>query len=141
MDEREIKVLINSIERLLGNPLEADAREVEELFTEFGDGKAPAETVLDLASRAAQKYRLSGESVPIHVAEAVSSARRAIVGGSSEELNVEGIVEAALNPILGPVREVSYAFRNRKGRTQRDADLLERLSGEVKKDWSEDKGK
>ena len=141
MDENQIKALIRSIEKLMGNPIDADVREVEELFAEFGDGKAPAQSVFDLASRAAQKYRLSGEAVPIHVTEALNGARRALSGGVSEVGNIDTVIDAVLKPIVGPVQEVSYAFRNRKSRTERDAALLEKLSGEVKKDWSEDKEK
>jgi hypothetical protein len=141
MNEKQIKALIKSIERIVGNPIEADAREVDALFAEFGDGKARSQSVFDLVSRAAQKYRLEGKAVPIHVTEALNSARRGVSGESLETADTDSVIDSVLNPILGPVQEVSYAFRNRKERTPKDTDLLEKLSGDVKRDWSEDKEK
>jgi hypothetical protein len=141
MNEKQIKALIKSIEQIMGNPIEADAREIDALFAEFGDGKAPAQSVFDLASQAAQKYRLEGKTVPIHVTEALNAARRAVSGESLEVANADSVIDSLFNPILGPVQEVSYAFRNRKECTPKDADLLEKLSGDVKRDWSEDKEK
>jgi len=141
MDEKQIKALIKSIEQIMGNPIEADAREIDALFAEFGNGKAPAQSVFDLASQAAQKYRLEGKTVPIHVTEALNSARKAVSGESLENADTDSVIESALNPILGPVQEVSYAFRNLKERTPKDTELLEKLSGDVKRDWSEDKEK
>jgi hypothetical protein len=137
MDEKEIKVLISCVECMLGNPLDADPAEIDALFTEFGDGRNPAQTVFDLASKAAQKYRLAGQTVPVHVAEALDFTKRALSGTSLE--SADTLIDALLNPILGPVQEVSYAFRNRKESTQKDEELLEKLSGELKKDWSKDK--
>ena len=141
MDEKESKALVRSIERIMGNPIEADDREIDALFAEFGDGKNPAQSVFDLASRAAQKYRLEGKTVPTHVAEALHFAKQLLSGESPDAVSPAQVIDNALNPILGPVREVSCAFRNRKERTAKDLDLLEKLSTEVKKDWSTDKEK
>ena len=141
MDEKEIKALIRSIERIMGNPIEADAGEVDALFAEFGDGRTPAQSVFGLASRAAQKYRLEGKTIPIHVAEALNSTRRALSGESLDPVNTDSVIDAVLKPIVGPVQWVSYAFRNRKERTEKDTNLLEELSSEVKRDWSEDEEK
>jgi hypothetical protein len=141
MDEKEIKALIKAIDQLLGDPLQADARELEILFAEFGEGRNPAQSVFDLAARAAQQYRLEGGAVPTHVAEALESMKKALHGESMDAVNTTDVINEALNPIYGAVREVSYAFRNRKERTEKDTELLEELSSEVKRDWSEDKGK
>ena len=135
MDEKEARALVKAINQLLGEPLQADTRELDALFAEFGEGRNAAQSVFDLASKAAQKYRLEGRSVPAHLAEALDATKRAIL----ESADAVDVIDDALNPMLGPVEEVSYAFRNRKERTERDTNLLERLSGEVKKDWSEDK--
>jgi len=141
MDEKEIKALVKAIDQLLGDPLRADARELETLFAEFGEGRNPAQSIFDLAARAAQQYRLEGSAVPAHVAEALKSVKKSLLGESMGALNTVDVINEALNPIYGPVREVSYAFRNRRERTQKDTDLLEKLSGEVKRDWTEDKEK
>jgi hypothetical protein len=138
MEEKEIKALIKAIDQLLGDPLTADAAEVDALFAEFGEGRNAAQLVADLAAKAAQQHRLNGVAVPSHVAEALKAAKRSLRGESASEIDAAGVIEGVLSPILGPVQQVSYAFRNRKERTARDADLLERLSGEVKKDWSKD---
>ncbi len=137
MDEKRIRSLVSNIERILGNPIEADAREIDVLFAEFAEGKDANQIVFDLASKAAQKYRLEGGQVPTHVVEALNSTQKALQGeGAGTPVS---IVDALLNPILGPVEQVSYAFRNRKEQTARDADLLEELSKDVKKDWSKDR--
>jgi hypothetical protein len=141
MNENEIKALIKAIDRLLGDPLTADATELDSLFAEFGEGRNPAQLVADLAAKAAQRHRLNGTAVPSHVAEALKAAKRSLRGESTDEQDTVDVIERVLNPLLGPVQEVSYAFRNRKERTAKDTDLLERLSGEVKRDWSKDKQK
>jgi hypothetical protein len=141
MDENEIKALIKAIDRLLGDPLRADARELETLFAEFGKGRKPAQSVFDLAAMVAQEDRLENRELPAHVAEALKFAKKSLLGESEDTLKTVDVINEALNPIFGPVREVSYAFRNRKARTERDANLLEELSSEVKRDWSEDKEK
>ena len=94
MNEKQIKALIKSIEQIMGNPIEADAREIDALFAEFGDGKAPAQSVFDLASQAAQKYRLEGKTVPIHVTEALNAARRAVSGESLEVANADSVINS-----------------------------------------------
>lgn len=139
MDENEVKALIKAIDRLLGDPLRADAHELEALFAEFGEGGNPAQSIFDLAAGVAQEYRLASAAVPAHVAEALKSVKKSLAGEKLEELDPVDVVNQVLNPIYGPVREVSYAFRNLKQRTPKDAELLERLSAEVKKDWSEGK--
>lgn len=141
MKEKQIKALLSTIEQILGNPIEADPGEVDALFAEFGDGKAPAQSVFDLASSAAQKYRLEGKVVPPHVAEALRSVKKSLYAHSADSVEAESVIDEALHPIFGPVSEVSLAFRNRKERTEHDANLLEGLSNEVKRDWSEDKSK
>jgi hypothetical protein len=139
MEEKRIRALIKAMERLMGDPLRADTREVEALFAEFGEGKNPAESMHELASEVAQKYRLEGTVVPTHVAEALNFTKRALSGEATMEMKPESIIDAVLNPILGPVQQVSFAFRNRKECTAKDRELLEKLSGEVKKDWSGEK--
>jgi hypothetical protein len=139
MEENRIRALIKAIERLMGNPLEGDAREVEALFAEFGEGQNPAQSVFELASKVAREYRLEGAAVPTHVTEALNFTKRALSGEATVEMKPESIIDAVLNPILGPVQQVSFAFRNRKENTAKDRELLERLSDEVKKDWSGEK--
>jgi hypothetical protein len=141
MDEKQIKTLLKAIDRLLGDPLAADASEVDALFAEFGEERNPAQIVANLAAKAAQQHRLSGAVVPVHLAEALKAARRSLGRENADEIDAVGVIDKVLNPILGPVEQVSYAFRNRKERTAKDSDLLERLSGEVKRDWSKDKQK
>src|SRR5882762_7855876 len=135
MEEKEIRAFINAIDRLLGDPLRADANEVEALFADLGEGKDPTQMVADLASRVAKEYRLRGETVPAHIAAALHASRKAAPGDSAETATPASIIDSVLNPISGPIREVSYAFRNRKEKTVKDGDLLEKLSEEVKKDW------
>lgn len=141
MEEKEIKALIRAIDQLLGDPLRADAREIESLFAEFGEGRNPVQSVFDLAARAAQQYRLAGAAVPAHVAEALKSLKKSLHGETMDALSAVDVISEVLSPISGPVQEVSCSFRNRRERTQKDTDLLEKLSDEVKRDWSEDKEK
>src|SRR5258708_7897303 len=133
MNENKIKALIKAIDRLLGDPLQADAREIESLFAEFGEGRNPAQSLYDLATKAAQQYRLSDAAVPAHVADALKSVKKLLHGEDLDALSAGDVVNKVLNPILGPVREVSYAFRNRRERTSKDSALLEKLSDEVKR--------
>ena len=51
MNENKIKALIKAIDRLLGDPLQADAREIESLFAEFGEGRNPAQSPHSIAGR------------------------------------------------------------------------------------------
>ena len=45
MDEKEIKALIKAIDQLFGDPLTADAAELDALFAEFGEGRNAAQIV------------------------------------------------------------------------------------------------
>jgi hypothetical protein len=141
MDEKQLKAFVKAVDQLMGNPLEANPKEVEALYAEFCSGQDPAQSVYDLAAEAARNYRLQGAPVPAHVAEALNFTKRRITGGDLETSNPSSIVEAALNPIVGPVQQVSQSFRNRTRETPNDRKLLEKLSDEVKEDWSEDKEK
>src|SRR5260370_39595178 len=138
MEEKEIRAVINAIDRLLGDPVRAAANEVAALFAAFGEGRDPTKSVFDLASLVAKEYRLRGETVPAHVAAALQAFKKKVPAGEvASAATPATIIDAVLNPISGPVQEVSYAFRNRKERTDKDGDLLERRSDELKKDWSE----
>lgn len=138
MNEKEIKALIKAIERLFGNPIHAEDQEVDVIYADFAPEMDAAKCVFDLASKAAQKYRSQGASVPAHVLEALNSTRRKLLGEDIDGADLRSIINAILNPIQGPVREVSHAYRNRKECTKRDRELLEQLERELKKDWSED---
>ena len=138
MDEKQIKHLLETIERLLGNPLEADDSEIEALLAEFGEDQNPAQVVFDLAASAARTYRLNGASVPPHVLEAIRSTKALLFGEDIDTANADTIIDTALSPYLGPTTSVSCAFHNRKKHTEKDRELLDRLANEVRKDWRED---
>jgi hypothetical protein len=139
VNEKEIKALVESIERVLGNPLEADSAEIDALFSEFGDDKNPAKTVFDLAAKAAQNYRLRDQAVPVHVVEALNFTKGVLSGNNPE--SAAKVIDALMNPFFGPVQQISYAFRNRTENTKHDEELLEKLSRELQKDRSEDNEK
>jgi hypothetical protein len=141
MQEKQLKAFIRAIEQLMGNPLEADAQEVDALYAEFSSGQDPAQSLYDLAAEAARKYRLQGLPVPAHIVEALKFTKRGITGCGLETLDPTSIIEMALNPIVGAVQHVSGAFRNRTRETANDRRLLEQLSDEVKRDWSEESEK
>jgi hypothetical protein len=133
-----MKALIKAVEQLMGNPLEADATEVDTLYAEFCSGQDPNQSIFDLAAEAAKGYRLKGVPVPVHVVEALNFTKRRTAGVDMETSDPNAIIEVALKPIVGPVQQVSAAFRNRTKQTDNDRQLLERLSDDVKKDWSEE---
>ena len=139
MEEKQIRALTKAIERLIGNPLEAGTQEVEELFAEIGGGMDPSERLHGLVSAVARECRLEGASLPSHVAEALKFTRRALSLEASTEIAQRSVVDALLNPIVGPVQQVSFAFRNRRGSSAKDRALLEGLSNELKRDWSGEK--
>jgi hypothetical protein len=139
MDEKQIRAFIKAIERIIGNPIEADPEEFQSLFGDSVGEIESAKLVYDIASRAAQKHRLAGTQVPDHVAQALKSMK-AVLGESGDE-GASAIVESALRPFAGPVEEVRCNFRNMKIRTQSDRALLEKLAEEVKKDWTKDKNR
>jgi hypothetical protein len=139
MDEKQIKAFIKAVEQLFGNPLEATQQEIEALDGQFHAETESAEVVLNLAARAAQKYRLAGIEVPAHVAEALKATKRVITGDTNESSGAGEIIDAALKPFPGPVTEVRCNFHNQKVRTRKDRLLLEELANEVKKDWARGK--
>ena len=54
-------------EIIMGDMDQTDDYEVEEMYQEFSQGKDPAESIREIASKATQKHRLAGRSVPLHV--------------------------------------------------------------------------
>jgi hypothetical protein len=136
MEEKEIKALIQAIDKLLGDPLQAQPAEIDALYAELGGGIDPAQSVYDLAAAAAQQFRTKGTPVPPHVAEALKYAKKSLGVGNLETTTPSEAVGEILHPTSGPISQVSYAFRNRKKQTKKDSEILERLSNEVKTDWS-----
>lgn len=139
MDEKQIRAFIKAIERIFGDPIEADPEEFQSLFGDSVGDIESAKVVYDIACRAAQKHRLAGTQVPDHVAQALTSMKTVL--GESGEGGANAIVESALRPFAGPVEEVRCDFRNMKTRTPSDRALLEKLAEEVKKDWTKDKNR
>jgi hypothetical protein len=138
MNEKEIKALVKAIEQLFGNPIDAEDQEVDAIYADFAPEIDPAKRVFEVASKAAQKYRLEGKTVPAHVLAALSWTRRKLFGESVDAADPRSIIEALLTPTRGPVEQVSFAYRNRKECSKKDRELLEKLSRKLREDWSEE---
>lgn len=122
------------MERLL-EPIEA--AEIDEWFAEFGKGIDPKEEIQRLASKAAQKYRLRGEKVPAHV-QAALEATRDVLLEAADVPTLRRVLNKLKQPMKGPTTDVSFAYRNLKGQSQKDRDVLESLRDEVEEDWSKE---
>jgi hypothetical protein len=127
---------VEHIDKLFGDVAEMGDDEVNELFASI-DSADPAEIVRNVASRAAQQYRLNNQQVPPHVRSALNATKLVIQGASMSRLRQ--IVADVTSPLSGPAREVSYSYRNKTELTEHDRMLLDDCSREVLEDWSEGK--
>jgi hypothetical protein len=126
-------------EKLFGRVEEMREEEVDALYEEFAGGEDAAKLLYDLASKAAQQYRLKGGQVPLHVQAALDATRQDADLERCKPSKLREIIENVTALFRGPVREISYAYRTKKGFCEKDRQILDDLAEEVKKDWEKDK--
>ncbi|MEE8587155.1 MAG: hypothetical protein V3T83_20125 [Acidobacteriota bacterium] len=136
--DQSAEALVNAIERLLGDPMQADEEEVNQLFAEFGQGIDPRRRVYEISARSARKHRLEKGAVPVHVKAALEASKEVDLDQANPS-QLQQIIDSVKKPLLGPAQSVSYAYRNRQGElSDRDNEALEDLADEVKMDWREE---
>jgi hypothetical protein len=123
-------------ESLMGDMAETDEYEVEELYQEFSQGKDPAMTIRELASKAAQKHRLANRPAPVHVQSALDATRQGDLNSMKPSV-LKTIIDQVLRPTRSAVHSAAPAYRNRKDVTARDIEIVEELSSELEEPWKE----
>jgi len=134
-DGKRAEALAKAIERMLGNTNEADKSEVDALFSELSEGIDPRQRVYELATKAAQGYRLQNKPLPAHVQEALKATEPFHSADSADSTILQEIVETALSPMLGPAQSVSYAWHRRIEDSEKDRKIMDVLSSELQDDW------
>jgi hypothetical protein len=82
-DNNQAERIVEFSEALMGDIDQTDDCEAEEIYQEFGQGKNLASAIMDLAAKAAQKYRLANRAVPLHVQLALDASVADLIKGSA----------------------------------------------------------
>lgn len=134
--KKDAEELARLAESLMGDMAETDEYEVEELYQEFSQGKDPAMTVRELASKAAQKHRLANRPVPVHVQSALDATRQGDLNSIKPSV-LKTIIDQVLRPTRSAVHSAVPAYRDKKDVTARDREIVEELSSELEEPWEE----
>jgi hypothetical protein len=132
------EALDRQLAALFGDPMSADASELESICEEVSDGSDLVQMAYDLARRAAQQYRLAGKAVPPHVEAALAQMKRSNTLEGTPLSKLGEIVDSALKPFRGPTEKLAFNYRRLTDKSEKDGRLLEELGDEVKRDWTED---
>jgi len=136
--KKTYETLERQLAALFGDPVSADAPELNSISEESADEANLVQNVYELAQRAAQQYRLAGKAVPPHVAAVLTQLRESntLEGASSSRLRE--VVDSVLRPFRGPTERLAFNYHRLTNKSDRDERVLEELGEEVKRDWSED---
>src|SRR5947209_20567200 len=122
------EALTRQLAALFGDPASGSASEIQDVYEEIPGGSDLVKKAHDLALRAAQQYRLSGQRVPSHVEAAISQTKEVntLEGVTSSKLSE--IIDSALRPFQGPTQMLAFSFRGLTDKTSKDERLLEELA-------------
>ena len=136
--KKTYETLDRRLAALFGDPISADASELESISEKSAVEANLVQKVYELAQRAAQQYRLAGKTVPPHVAAVLAQLKESntLEGASSSTLGE--VVDSVLRPFRGATERLAFNYHRLTNKSERDERVLEELSEEVKRDWNEE---
>lgn len=124
--------------KLFGDPAELSNEELDLLYGVIAPGENPGQAVYEAAERAAVKYRLQGKVPPEHVQAALDATRARDRLDQASQPVLKRIIDKLTGPVLGPVDDPAFAYRQTKELSEDDRAILDALSEELGKDWEKD---
>jgi hypothetical protein len=136
--KKTYETLDRQLAALFGDPVSADASELQAISERSVDDTNLLQKLQELARRTAQECRSAGKPVPPHVAAILAQLKQSnTLEGASPSMLSE-VIDSVLNPFRGPAQRLAFNYHRLKEKSDRDERLLEELGEEVKRDWTED---
>lgn len=133
------ETLDRQLAALFGDPMAADEVGAENASEVAFDAAGLAQMAYELAQRAAQHYRVSGQPVPGHIAAVLAQLKPATTLEGAPVSKLREVVDSVLNPFRGPAERLAFNYHRLTGKSERDERVLKELGEEVKRDWTKEK--
>ncbi len=126
------------IEKLFGDVASLSDEELDILYESIAPGVDAGAVVQELAQQAAAKYRMQNKVPPEHVLAFLrATGVKTLEGVKAGALRK--IIDSLTGPAKGPVEDLAFSYRNRKGLSDRDKNKVDDLAQELNEDWEEGK--
>jgi hypothetical protein len=124
------------IDKLFGDVANLSNEELDILYESMAPGVDAGAAVRELAEQVAAKYRTQNKVPPEHVLACLRATGAKTLEGTKTPV-LKKIVEALTGPAKGPVEDLAFSYRNRKGFSERDKNNVDELAEELSEDWEE----
>lgn len=123
-------------DKLFGDVANLSNDELDILYESMAPGVDAGAAVNELAEQVAAKYRAQNKVPPDHVLACLRATGAKTLEGAKMP-TLKKIVESLTGPAKGPVEDLAFSYRNRKGMSERDKNNIDELTKELGKDWEE----
>jgi hypothetical protein len=123
-------------DKLFGDVADLSDEELDILYEGMAPGVDAGSTVRELAQQVAAKYRAQNKVPPDHVLACLRLTGEKTLEGTKTPV-LKKIIESLTGPAKGPVEELAFSYRNRKGMSERDKNNVDELAKELGEDWEE----
>jgi len=123
-------------DKLFGDVANLSDEELETLYESMAPGVDAGAAVRELAEQVAAKYRAHNKVPPDHVLACLRATGTKTLEGAKMPA-LKKIIESLTGPARGPVEDLAFSYRNRKGMSERDKNNVDELAKELGKDWEE----
>lgn len=122
------------IDKLFGDAANLSDEELDLLYEEVAPGVDAGAAVRELAEQVAAKYRTQNKVPPDHVLACLRATGAKTLEGTKTPV-LKKIIESLTGPAKGPVGDLAFSYRNRKGFSERDKNNVDELAEELGEDW------
>jgi hypothetical protein len=124
------------IDKLFGDAASLSDQELDILYESMAPGVDAGAEVRELAEQVAAKYRTQNKVPPEHVLACLRATGTKTLEGTKTPV-LKKIVKALTGPAKGPVEDLAFSYRNRKGFSDRDKNNVDELAEELSEDWED----
>jgi hypothetical protein len=126
-------------DKLFGDVANLSDEELDILYESMMPGVDAGATVREIAEQVAAKYRAQNKVPPDHVLACLRTTGLKSLEGAKTPV-LRSIIKSLAEPTTGPVEDLVFSYRNRKGMSERDKNGVDELERELGEDWEEGQG-
>jgi hypothetical protein len=123
-------------DKLFGDVANLSDEELDIFYEAVAPDLNAGATVRELAQQVAAKYRAQKKVPPDHVLACLRATGEKTLEGAKTPV-LKKIIESLTGPAMGPVDELAFSYRNRKGMSERDKTNVDELAKELGEDWKD----
>jgi hypothetical protein len=124
------------IDKLFGDAAGLSDEDLDILYESMAPGVDAGAAVRELAEQVAAKYRTQNKVPPEHVLACLRATGAKTLEGAKTPV-LKKIIESLTGPAKGPVEDLAFSYRNRKGFSERDKNNVDELAEELGEDWED----